>query len=187
MGIIIRNDDVNPNTNYKELMEMYDVIEKFVPDVEIWSVYCPTCVRRPDSNLIYPKEYYPLRQQPQAQLMKMVNHVSLPLEGGAYRKIVSHGIYHVIHKNMSRDLQGASIIAACRFLRTNIFVPPYSEYDETTIDICSKHGITFVMPSPEWKSLESEPFNPDHKKWFFHSWRYTVESLKGMFNAYAKI
>lgn len=181
MGIIIRNDDVNPNTDYKELMEMYDIILESVPDAEIWTVWSPVCKQVKGSSHLYPKDDYPLKQQPLDFFFKNANRLGLPLDGGRYGKIASHGMLHFSHKNMPKDAQKMSIVTSCVLLNTKIFVPPFSEYDANTEAVCSDYGIRLVKCADGWKSLESEPFNPDHPLWFFHSWRYTPETFREIF------
>lgn len=181
MSIIFRNDDVNSNSNYKQLMAIYDTIKEYVPNAEIWSVWCPTCVYRPNSNLIYPANMYPIRHQDEKDLMK-INHIGFPLEGGLYYRLATHGLYHISHKNKSRDFQAMSILSTARLLKTNIFVPPFSEWDNITEKVCTDNNIRLIKSSDGWKSLESEPFNPNHPLWFFHSWRYTPEKFREIFN-----
>jgi hypothetical protein len=184
-SIIIRNDDVNPNTDYKMLMAIYDIIDEFVPNAEIWSVWSPACFNMPNQNILYPVSYYPLRNQPAETLLKMVTHIGLPLEGVRYHKICSHGLYHISHKNMPRDWQVASIVGSCNMLRTKTFVAPFSEWDETTEEVCRTHNISLVHNG--WKSLESEPFDPNHGRWFFHSWRFNPETFRALFNKTATV
>ena len=70
-----------------------------------------------------------------------------------------------------------SIITSCKFLETDIFVPPFTSYNEDTKSICESNGIRLCVESDGWKSLESEKFDPKHPLWFFHSWRYNPKTF----------
>lgn len=179
MGIIIRNDDVNPNTDYKELMEMYDIILKAVPNAEIWTVWSVINRKLATSNL-YPDGDLPIKEKPLDYFYRTANQMGLPLEGGRYGKICSHGMLHICHKDMPIELQEMSIVTSCFLLRTKVFVPPFSESDKNTEIVCNKFGIELVKRE-EWMPLDYKDFDPSHKKWYFHSWRYTPDKLREKF------
>lgn len=180
MGIIIRNDDVNPNTNLAELDAMYNIILDAVPNAEIWTVFSPLCKRMSHFRGLYSPLDYPIKNHTTEFFYKELSKVGLPLEGGRYFKICSHGLIHVSHKNMPYAAQEMSIVASCSILNCQTFVPPFSDYDETTERVCSAHNIELIK-NDDWKAFDFNEFNPDHKKWYFHSWRYTVETLKEKF------
>jgi hypothetical protein len=95
-------------------------------------------------------------------------------------KICSHGLLHIDHKGLPFEMQEMSIVTSCSLLKTDIFVPPFSEYDDNTIKVCKKHGIQLILRDL-WQPLDYKDFNPAHDLWYFHSWRYTVSSLKEKF------
>jgi hypothetical protein len=180
--IIIRNDDVSPNTDYRELMRMYAIIEEYVPDAEIWSVWCPVCQNIPYANRLYRERYYPLRGQTKEFFMMQSDRIGLPSYGTKYRKIASHGMMHIDHRELSKGAQMMSIVTSCYLLKTHLFVPPFSEYNSDTEEVCKEYGVRLVKREDGWKSLESTEFDPKHGLWFFHSWRYTPEKLKELFD-----
>ena len=175
--LIIRNDDVNPSTDFKKLEKIYQVIKEYCPDAEIMS--CVNIIGKynfieavhpdiPLSNL--PLEYFydadALWTPPQIDL----------------HTIASHGLLHVKHTKLSPQMQEMSIVTSCNLLHTKLFVAPFTDYDATTIDICKRNGITLEKKEDGWRSLESEKFDPNHKLWFFHSWRFTVDKFKEVFS-----
>ena len=171
--MIIRNDDVSPATPPRELMQMYTIIRKHIPSAQIWS--CVNLFAKMNiKGSVYPD--LPLKEQP----MSYFYDVDKAWQGKAIGigKIVSHGVLHVDHTQLSRDAKEMSIVTSCKFLQADIFVPPFNKYDEEMDDICKSIGVRLVKPSDGWKSLESDTFNPDHKLWFFHSWRYTPKKLE---------
>lgn len=174
MEYIFRNDDVSSSTNFTEMNEMYELLQSKFPTSEIWS--CVNVFSKGDKGSVYPE--LPLRGHD----MKWFYDVDrswryVPILG----KIVSHGLFHVEHDKLSRDAQEMSILGSCGFLKVNIFVPPFTAYNEETKSICASNGIRLCSDMDGWKSLESEPFDPKHKLWFFHSWRFNPESFKELF------
>jgi len=174
--IIFRNDDVSPASNLLHICSMYETLKKIAPDCEIWN--CVNIFAKiNEKGSVYPD--LPLSNKPK-NFFYDVNSVwsfgDLPTG-----KTVSHGLLHNDHTNLSPDAQETSIVASCRALGTDIFVPPFSRSDANMKRICSEFGIHMTDPSDGWKSLESDPFDPTHDKWFFHSWRFTPESFKKLF------
>ena len=92
--------------------------------------------------------------------------------------IASHGLYHVDHSKLSFDAQEMSILGSCKYLNTNIFVPPFNKTNDDTVNICLDNGIEIYHKSQGWKNIEYENFDATHKYWYFHSWRWTKNSLR---------
>jgi hypothetical protein len=180
MGIVIRNDDVNPNTDIFQLQTIYNIIKQAVPGVEIWTAFSMISADKSDPNHLYPAKDLPIKEQPIEYFYKNVGKVELPIKSVNYEKMVSHGLLHIDHKYMPFELQEMSIVTSCFLLKTMTFVPPFSEYDNNTESVCDKYGIKLVKRDG-WKSLDYNDFNPDQKLWYFHSWRYTPEKLREKF------
>ncbi len=171
--MIIRNDDINPNSNPEHILEMYKDIMLMYPDAEIWS--CISLLGKSSVNgSVYPE--LPLRNHDMKYFYK-VNCFFSRIPSGLH-KIVSHGLLHLDHSKLSKDAQEMSILTSCELLDTKIFVSPFSAFNETTKQICKNNDIHMSVPSDGWKSLESEPFNPKHELWFFHSWRFTPKTFR---------
>lgn len=174
--IIFRNDDVTANTDISAVEEMYRFLKQKYPDCEIWScinVFSRSAVE----GSVYPD--LPLSNKDLKYFYKVDSFFDKPI--CELDKVVSHGILHVDHSKLSKDAQEFSILTSCHYLDTNIFVPPFSRANEDTVTICRNNGITLTSPSDGWKSLETSPFTPHHNLWFFHSWRFTIESFKEQF------
>lgn len=174
MGLIIRNDDVSPSSNFDNIAKMYDVIRTKLPQAEIWS--CVTLMSKGQADSVYPD--LPLKTK---SLDYLYDVDKLWTERDNLGTIVSHGLLHVKHGELPKEAQRMSILTSCNFLRTNIFVPPFTNYNFTTMQICWENGIKLSTEADGWKSLETTPFNPNHTKWFFHSWRFTPEKFEALF------
>ena len=84
---------------------------------------------------------------------------------------------HIDHSKLDKSAQTMSIVTSCRYLGVDTFVPPFNKYNDDTVVVCMENGIRLVTRS-HWKGLEYNDFTPDHKKWYFHPWRYTDESFE---------
>lgn len=175
--IIFRNDDVSANTDRKKLASIYGVIHTMYPDAEIWS-----CITLFAQNNFKGSVYLdvPFKDKETNWFYKNADSFVQEYRHPLY-KVASHGLYHIDHSNVSRETQEMSILGSCSYLKTKIFVPPFNKFNQDTIDICFDNGIT--IKTDGWKSLEHNDFDSNHKFWYLHSWRYTINALKDKLNA----
>lgn len=176
--MIFRNDDINPSTDLDTLYEMYEVIGRLFPSSMIISCVTLFGIWN-DKQAVYPD--LPLKNKP-TEWFYNVNRV-LHKHSHVIGDIASHGLFHVKHSTLSRDAQEMSILGSCNFLNTKKFVAPFNDYNANTVDICKGNGIELLTKEYDWKSLEFNKFNPDHKFWYFHSWRYTKKQLMDKLHA----
>lgn len=170
--LIFRNDDINPNTNFYRLGKMYLAILSVFPEAEIWS--CVTLFGKTNKDgSVYPG--VPFKDNP----LKWFYDVDdvMPYYDEIFGKLVSHGLLHADHSELTKDAQEMSIVTSCKFLKTNTFVPPFNRYNLATVDVCKDNNIKLVT-NQGWKNFEYEKFDVTQKKWYFHSWRWTPDSLK---------
>jgi hypothetical protein len=176
--VILRNDDVSPSSDFKKIDAMYKSFKAAYPNSEIWS-----CVNifgfKNDKEAVYPD--LPLSQLPLYYFYNVDSILGNP--GINLHKIISHGLLHVKHTQLSRQAQEMSIVTSCRALHTDIFCPPFTNYDSITEEICKENGIKITRREQGWKSLESEPFNQEHPFWFYHSWRMSKEEFNDKIRA----
>jgi hypothetical protein len=173
-GIIFRNDDVNPSSNFEEIKEIYERIRINFPKAEIWSGI-NIFSKSNDIGSVYPD--LPLANK----MLSYFYGVDSLFDRDKLNKlhtITSHGLIHFNHSKLSKDAQELSIVMSCNLLKTKIFIPPFNQFNEDTKFICNFNRIRLVMPTDGWKSLEKEKFNSEHKLWFFHSWRFTPDAFR---------
>ena len=169
--IIFRNDDVNANTDPQQLKDIYDVIDDFPGEVQILSAVS-VFSRYSDDGAVYPDS--PFKSNP----IDWFYDVDQVVGNMTIYNVASHGLFHVDHTQLTRDAQEMSILGSCSFLETRTFVPPFNKWNEDTQDICRENNISLVGPGQKWLSLEFNDFDPNHKHWYFHSWRYTPETMR---------
>lgn len=171
--MVIRVDDVSPNTDQSRLDELVSVIRNLLPDadfligVTFFGKYSP-------NGAIYPD--LPLKEKPMRYFFdvnRFVHNREFP------GKICSHGLWHFDHQAAELGLAEASIVTSCKLLMTDTFIPPFNRWDFLTEKICKENGITLIKSQEEgWRSFECNEFDPSHQNWYFHPWRWTPETLR---------
>lgn len=168
--IIIRNDDVNPNSNFEDIQKMYALFKKYIPDVKIYS--CVTLLAKTsDNGSAYPE--IPLKEIYTPDVDRMFDLSLLP----QLENIASHGLFHSDHQHSHAHFQRHSIVASCRILNTDLFVPPFWRWGSRTKRICDEHGIK-LWTDGNWINLDRNEFVEGHKLYLLHSWTMTPEQLE---------
>lgn len=170
--MIFRNDDISSNTNLVHVREIYDKIKSKYPTCRIISGVT-LFSRGGIKGSVY--DDVPFKNKPLKWFYDVDSVVSnldrIPGE------IAAHGTLHVDHTKLSRDAQEMSILTACNYLQTKLFIPPFNKFNDRTLDICVSNNIDLISGAV-WKSLEFNKFDSNYKFWYFHSWRYTINQFK---------
>lgn len=182
MSMIFRNDDVNPSTDLESLHEMYEIIARLFPDAHIvsgvtlfgtWNekgaIHYDLPLKNKDKKFFYNPNRFLYRH----------SHV--------IGDIASHGLFHCKHSELSYDAQEMSIVSSCNFLGVNNFIAPFNDFNDNTIKVCQDNKINLLTNMYQWKSLEYNKFNPDHKYWYWHSWRFTPKQLTEKLSAISAV
>lgn len=175
--MIFRNDDVCANTTNLKMQEIYGVIKDLFPYAEIMTCASIYCVRNPvyaGSGALYPD--LPLKDKSNEYLYTVNAHIID--DGRLTNTVASHGLFHVKHGDLPEEAQKMSIIGSCSYLRTKKFVAPFNSYNEITQKVCDDNGIELITAKYDWKSLEHNDFDSNHKYWYFHSWRWDIKDFK---------
>lgn len=169
---ILRVDDVGSNTDMKELSEMLRAYRLRVPNGKIW-LAVSMLSKANTIGSVYPDPPFKHKEK---EYFYNVNSMirDFDLDG----EIVSHGLVHADHSKLQYDAQEMSIVTSCNFLGTKIFVPPFNRYNEATEGVCRINKIDLVKVQDGWKSLDYNEFNMNHKKWYFHPWKYAASTFK---------
>ena len=176
--MIFADHDINPNTDFDNMKGCYAVIKELFPTADIIS---GVNIMGSDNETgsVYPNP--PFKNKPVEWFYKVDNF--LPLEGLPKTTIASHGLIHVDHTKIDTDAQEMSIVVSCNLLGAKMFIPPFNKFNEDTLQICEDNKIEILLTSHGWKSLEFNKFDINYDKWYFHSWRYTPETLKEALSA----
>lgn len=179
--IIFRNDDVSGTTDIQRMLSCYDVIRSVFPESQILSAVSILSKGNPIGS-VYPG--VPFKNNPQKWFYDVDRGFDFDfLSCMESSKVVSHGMLHFDHSKASYDTQEMSILTSCNLLKTNIFVPPFNKFNLDTEIICKENNIFLVGKDEKWLSLETNKFNPEHKHWYFHSWRIGADKMKEILGA----
>lgn len=181
MSLVFRNDDVSGTTDIQRMFHCYDVIKNIFPESQILSAVSIFSKKNPIGS-VYPG--VPFKNNPQKWFYDVDSGFDLDfLSCMDLSKVVSHGMLHFDHSKASYDAQEMSILTSCNLLKTNIFVPPFNRFNLDTEIICKENNIFLIGKDEKWLSLETNKFNPEHKHWYFHSWRIGADKMKEILNA----
>lgn len=171
--MIFRNDDVNPNSDIDAIRAMYDTILRHFPDAEIWSAVNILGKTSSDGSAyaqIKPADiYFP-------SVDRVFDLSRLP----ELENIASHGLYHLDHRGVGREVQEYSIVSSCEILGTRRFVPPFWRWNAETIRICKDAGILLWIEG-DWVNLDTNPLLHGVENFLFHSWKFTPETFAAKF------
>jgi hypothetical protein len=152
-----------------EVWAMYYYLLESGIDFEFWSVVSPIS-KENDNGSVYPDPPFKHRDRNFFYESDRV-FIPSPVPG----TMVSHGLLHCDHSQLQFDAQEMSIVTSCNLLKTNIFVPPFNRYNDTTEAVCRINNIDLVRYEEGWRNMDKEPFDPAHKLWYFHPWRVDHE------------
>lgn len=172
--VIIRCDDVSPNTNMNELNRMY--LAALEAGCEFWSVVS-IFGKHTDDGSVYPDAPFKDRAR---EFFYDVDRLTPRLFYPG--RVVSHGLLHVDHSQLQFDAQEMSIVTSCNYLGADTFVPPFNRYNDATAAVCRMNKINLVRYEEGWRCLDREDFDPTHKLWYFHPWRFNSESFRDKLN-----
>jgi len=160
--LIFRNDDIGANSNFNDIQKVYTHIKFQFPTSEIYS-----CI-----YLLEKEGHTPVDVKCDYNTNKIFDFTQLPI----LHTVVSHGLMHISHKQVSVEIQELSILISCNLLNTKIFLPPFVQWNKDTERICSNNGIK-LLGTEKWRSLDKEEFDSSYPLWLFHSWRHIPEKL----------
>lgn len=178
--MILRIDDVSPNTNLVQLQAILNEIV-VLPKIDGVIIGVNLLSRRNADGSVYPSPPFKSQALP---FFYSVDTVLNPLVLSSLGNIdiASHGLIHADHSKMQRQTQELSIITSCNVLNTNTFIPPFNYYNDDTESICRINNIDLIKPD-NYKSLDYEVlvnnnFDVNQTHYYMHPWRWTLGKFK---------
>lgn len=176
--MVIRLDDISPNTDPAKLDDLLSIIKNFLPDADIW-LGVTFFAKFASNGAVYPE--LPLKDK-SMDFFFNVNRFMRLADREFNGKLCSHGLWHFDHTK-SMALAEASIITSCRLLESDTFIPPFNKWDYMTERFCSENGINLVKSQEDgWLSFEFNEFDPEKQLWYLHPWRWTPNMLREYFS-----
>ena len=96
---------------------------------------------------------------------------------GRQINLAGHGLIHVDHRLLNREVQELSILVSCSLVGAKIYIPPFNKYDNNTEDICRRSGIELVKFEDGWRHVAYEKIVPSNEKYYFHTHDFTLEEF----------
>lgn len=172
--VIIRIDDISPNTNFTELRKQVGLIHdkgfKVIAGVTLFA-------KDSDDGAVYPNN--PFKERPNTYFWSVDKYINMQDVydcGIGVNEIASHGLFHADHSRLSHDAQEESILSSCNLLKTYKFIAPFNRVNEDTWKVLSDNGIGLVN-GEQWRSLEDVVFDDTHDFWYYHPWRMRTSEL----------
>lgn len=195
MRKIIRFDDINSNTNFDKLHDIYEIIKTFDSDIEIMfgvsllsfdltktymqetnrkeidkeRVFPPIFTALSDFRAFYKPDYI-FDWEPILTRFRRGNFI-----------LASHGLIHVDHRLLTREVQEFDILISCSILKSQFFIPPYNKYDKHTEAICDENKIELIKFEDGWRHACANKFcDSDHGifNYYLHPFDMTVDQFE---------
>lgn len=96
--------------------------------------------------------------------------------------LASHGLIHVDHRLLTKEVQEISILTSASLVKSNIFIPPFNKWNKDTESVCKEHNIELIKFEDGWLCMEYNKYNDSQDKWYLHAREFDFESFKKWFN-----
>jgi len=178
--MIVRMDDVSINTDMDNCNGLAETFRSLFPGCEIIYAISPMVFDIKSDDPVEAQRVFPKILGAVSDIKEFfkVDKIGMPENIPDYVKKSNHGILHCDHRILSKGQQEISILAGCSLTRSKIFTPPFSKYNEDTINICYEHSIDLHRFSNGWRCVEHEPWDKAVSLWYIHPRLWTVEKLK---------
>ncbi len=94
-----------------------------------------------------------------------------------------HGLIHVDHRLLTKEVQELSIVSSCSLVGANTFIPPFNKWNKDTDAVCKEQGIELVKFEDGWKSMEYNDRSRRTDLWYLHAREWTFEKFVQWFKA----
>ncbi len=186
-GTMLRIDDISVNLDLDRLTKFLDLLRSKYPKVSILLAVSPMVfnMEKWEPNTESTKErVFPaiLNAMSDHRVYFKVEKIGIPVWLNNVTEkykctLATHGLIHVDHRLLSKDLQELSILSSASLVGAKIFVPPFNKYNTDTVDICNKNKIDLVRWEDGWTHLGYHPFADNGKKYYVHLHDYPGEKL----------
>ena len=182
-----RVDDVSLNTDSKKLLSISDKIFKRFPDSKLLLGVSPlvndmTNYSDKRSERIFPEIF---NAHSDHRIFFNVQKCGIPeiiqklgQMYGSKIELAGHGLVHVDHRLLSKDVQELSILSSCNLIGTRIYIPPFNKWNKSTEEICSEHSIKLIKFEDGWKHLKYESVTDNFGNYYFHTHDFELEEFQ---------
>lgn len=186
-GTMLRIDDISVNLDYERLTNFLQLVRSKYPQVSILLAVSPMVFNMnkwEPTNESTRERVFPaiLNAMSDHRVYFKVEKIGIPswlheVVDKYQCTLATHGLIHVDHRLLSRDLQELSVISSASLVDAKIFVPPFNKYNDETVEICHKNEIELVRWEDGWTHLGYHPFADNGRKYYVHLHDYPGEKL----------
>lgn len=188
-----RFDDVCINADMELIQKMTDwLFEKF-PKCEIMYGISPLVHRMDTGDPVQDQRIFPkiLNAMSDHRIFYRVELSGVPKIDPRVRR-AGHGLIHVDHRLLSKEVQELSILASCSLAGADAFIPPFNKWNMDTVSICEEHDIELIEfeyvstnesedIGKQWRSMEHNTYNKKQRHWYLHAREWTFEKFVAWF------
>lgn len=181
---IFRFDDVCINADMELINKMTDYFFYKFPDcVVLWGVSPLLHDMSGEKNEIEKQRIFPkiLNALSDYRNFFEVDIAGLP-EFHPKATLAAHGLVHVDHRLLPKEVQEMSILISSSLVKSKIFIPPFNKWNKDTEDICKEHKIELIKFEDGWLSMEHNKFNESQDKWYLHAREFEYKKFEDWFN-----
>jgi hypothetical protein len=182
-NMTFRFDDVCINADMLLIQRMTDYLFDELPQCKVIYGVSPLvhqCGTDPvKKQRVFPEIYNALSDY---RNFYKVEKAGIPQIDSRVRK-AGHGLIHVDHRLLTKEVQELSILASCTLVKADMFIPPFNKWNRDTEAICDEHEIKLVKFEDGWLSMEHNDSNHHHELWYLHSREWTFEKFVAWFQS----
>lgn len=185
--MIFRFDDICINADLDLVQRMTDFIFEQSPTNRVMYGVSPLVHRMRTGDKVKDQRIFPeiLNAMSDYRNFFKVELAGIPaLDHRAVK--AGHGLIHVDHRLLTKEVQELSIVASCSLVGADTFIPPFNKWNKDTERVCDNHGIYLVKFEDGWKSMEHNVIDWSHQYWYLHSREWTFEKFTQWFGAVAE-
>jgi hypothetical protein len=97
---------------------------------------------------------------------------------GSKIELAGHGLIHVDHRLLVKELQELSIIVSCNLIGAKSYIPPFNKWNKHTEEICNEHGINLIKFEDGWRHIQYEKIVSNFDRYYFHTHDFNIEDFK---------
>lgn len=94
--------------------------------------------------------------------------------------VAGHGLVHVDHRLLTREVQEFSIVTSCSLIGAKTYIPPFNKWNADTAAICKEFDIDLIKFEDGWRHLGYEPINNNSRNYYFHTHDFDMDKFKSV-------
>lgn len=171
-----RFDDICINSDMNLVNDITDYLYEKFDDCEVIYGVSPM-VHNDCGQRVFPKIFNALSDH---KNFYRTNRIGLP---EMYTRVTKagHGLIHIDHRLLTKEVQEFSIVASCSVVNSKMFIPPFNKWNSDTEWVCKTHGLTLIKFEDGWKSMEHNTYDKSDK-WYLHAREWDMDKIKQWFN-----